>query len=203
MTEGVINGRGSNIVTDILPDSGKQLFETNTFQLHSLQSETLEMGPQEEYIKRTNIIIITPIDSRNISGNSISRIDTPGTNKDVWGVIYTTSNMLTDADNVEKFDTYVQSSTTQERNLESLLIEEESLKSIFSELGTKIDSSVPVNLAKSFLSESPNFKCIRHTPIETADIRNLECIITTRPKNCNGLRGSADRDHRLGYTHGF
>ena len=98
-------------------------------------------------MKITNRIISTPSDSRNISGNHISRIDTPGANKDVWGVIDTTSNVLSDADNVEKFDTNVQSSTTQERNLESSCIEEESLKSIFPELRPKFDSSVRVNLA--------------------------------------------------------
>ena len=51
ITQGVINGStniGSNIVTDILTNSSKQLFETNMFQLNSLQSETLVIGPQDE-----------------------------------------------------------------------------------------------------------------------------------------------------------
>ena len=69
-----------------------------------------------------------PSDSRNIRGDRISRIDTPGVNKNVWGVIDATSNVLSDADNVDKFDTSVQSSTTQERNLELSCIEEKSLK---------------------------------------------------------------------------
>ena len=83
ITQGVINRRtniGSSIVTEILTNSGKQLFETNTFQLNSLQSETLVIGPQDESVKRTNRIIRTSSDSRNISGNCISRIDTPGVN---------------------------------------------------------------------------------------------------------------------------
>ena len=46
-------------------------------------------------------------------------------------------------------------------------------------------------------------KLLGHPPIETADIRNLEYISATRPKNCNGLRRSADRDNCLGYTHDF
>ena len=44
ITQGVISGRTNivnNIVTYILRDSSKQLFETNMFQLNSLQSETL------------------------------------------------------------------------------------------------------------------------------------------------------------------
>ena len=59
--------------------------------------------------------------------------------------------MLSDVDNVEKFDTHVQRSTTQENNMKLSRIEEESLKSIFSEIGPKFDSSVQVNLANSVL----------------------------------------------------
>ena len=67
ITQGVINEStdiGSNIFTDILTNSGKQLFETNMFQLNSLQSETLVIGPQDESVKRTNRIISTPSDSK-------------------------------------------------------------------------------------------------------------------------------------------
>ena len=87
ITLGVIIGGtniGNNIVTDILKNSSKQLFKMNTFQLNSLQSETLVIGPQDESVKRTNRTISTYSDSRNIRGNRISRIDTPGVNKDVW-----------------------------------------------------------------------------------------------------------------------
>ena len=77
------------------------------------------------------------------------------------------------------------------------------MKSIFPELGTKIDPSVRVNLAKSVVRESPRSKSLGHPTIETADIRNLDYISATRPKNCNGLRRSTDRDDRLGYTHDF
>ena len=129
ITQGVINGDtsiSSNIVTDILTDSSRILFETNMFQLNLLQSETLVIGPQEESAKRTNRIICTPRNSRKISGNHISRIDTPGVNEYIWGVIDKTYNVLSHTDKIEKFDTIVQRSTNQERNLESSRIEEES-----------------------------------------------------------------------------
>ena len=54
ITQCVISGRTSivkNIVTDISSDSSKQIFETNTFQLNSLQSETLVIGLQDENMK--------------------------------------------------------------------------------------------------------------------------------------------------------
>ena len=100
-----------------------------------------------------------------LGGDRISRIDTPGVNKNVWGIIDTTSNVPSDADNVKKFDTHVQISTTQERNLESLHIEEESLRSIFPELGSKFESSLRVKLANSVLRESPWFKSLGHPPM--------------------------------------
>ena len=115
--------------------------------------------------------------------NHISRIDTLGVNEEIWSVIDTTSNVLSGTDNVKKFDTIVQRSMTQETNMESLGIEERSLKSIFPELGTKLDSSIQVNLANSVVRESPKFKNLRHPTIETADIRNLDYISATRPKN--------------------
>ena len=154
-------------------------------------------------MKITNSIISTPSESRNISGNRINRIDTPGVNKYVWGVFDTTSNMMSDANNVKKFDTSVQGSTTQERNMELSRIEEESLKSIFPELGTKLESSLRVNLTNSVVCESPKFKRLGHPPTEIADIRNLNYISATRPKNCNGLQRNMERDDKLGYMHDF
>ena len=50
ITQGVINRSmniGRNIVMDILTNYSKQLLETNTFQLNSLQSETLMIEPQD------------------------------------------------------------------------------------------------------------------------------------------------------------
>ena len=113
---------------DVFTDSSKILFDTNMFQFNMLQSGTLVIGPQDQSMKRNNRVICTPSDSRKISGNHISRIDTLGVNKDIWSVIDTTSNVLNCTDNVEKFDAMVQISTTQERNLELLRIEEESVK---------------------------------------------------------------------------
>ena len=111
--------------------------------------------------------------------------------------------MLSCTDNIEKFNTIVHSSTTKERNLKLLRIEEVGVKSIFPELGKETEPSVQVNLANCVLHESPKFKTIRHPTVETADIRNLDYIITTRAKNRNRLRRSTERDDRLGYTHDF
>ena len=82
--------------------------------------------------------------------------------------------MLSCTDNIEKFDTHVHSSATQEINLGSSCIEEMGVKSIFPELGKYFDSRVQVNLANSVLSESPKFISLRHPTMETADVRNID-----------------------------
>ena len=75
ITQGAINGGtniGSNLVTNVLTKSSKILFDTNTFQLNTLQSKALVIGPQDESMKSDNMIIGTPSDSRNIRGGDIS-----------------------------------------------------------------------------------------------------------------------------------
>ena len=71
ITQGVINGGtniGINLVTDVLTNSSKILFDTNIFQLNTLQSETLVIGQQDESVKRNNRILCTPIDNKKLAG---------------------------------------------------------------------------------------------------------------------------------------
>ena len=60
ITHSIINGDtkiDSNLVMDVLTNSSKILFEMNTFQLNTLQSETLVIGPQDESVKIKNWIM--------------------------------------------------------------------------------------------------------------------------------------------------
>ena len=199
----MVKNIGSNLVTNVLTNSRKILFEMNMFQLNTLQYEALVIGTQNEFVKSNNRIICTPSDSRNIRGVHISRMYTPGVNTDIWSVIETTSNVLSCTDNVEEFDSIVHSSTTEERNLESSQIKEVGVKSIFSEIGKDPDPSVRVNLTKSVLSESPKLITLGHPTVETADIRNLDFVTATRAKNLNGLRRGRERDDTLRKRHDF
>ena len=57
ITQGVINGDtniGSNLVTNVLTNCIKILFDTNTFQLNTLQSEALVIVPQDESVESNN-----------------------------------------------------------------------------------------------------------------------------------------------------
>ena len=111
--------------------------------------------------------------------------------------------MLSCTEKVEKFDTIVHSSTTQENNLESSQIKEVGVKIISTELGKEPEPSVRVNLAKPVLIKSPKFITLGQPAVETEDIRNLDFVTATRAKNCNGLRKGTEMDDRLGYTHDF
>ena len=171
----------------------------NSSQLNTLQSKEFVIGLQDESVESNRKIICTLSDSRNIRGNHSSRIDTPGVNKDIWSPRSdTTSNVLICTDNVEKFDTLVHVSTTQERSLESSQIEEVGVKNIFPELGKEPDSSVQVNITNSVLSESPKLISLGHLTTKTADIRNIDFTTSTRAKNMYGLRRCTERDDRLG-----
>ena len=72
ITQGFINGGTSivnNLVTNVLTNYSKILFDTNTFQLNILQFETLVIGSQDESVKINNRIRCTLSDSRNIKGD--------------------------------------------------------------------------------------------------------------------------------------
>ena len=206
ITQGIINeGKniGRNLVTNVMTNSSEILFDTNTFQLNTLQSKAFMIGPQDEAVKSNKQIICTSIDSRNIMGEHISMIDTPGVNKDIWSVIDTISNVLSCTDNVKKINTLVHGSKNQERNLELSQIKLVGVKSIFPELGKEPDSSVQVTLTNYFLSKSPKFISLGHRTVKTADIRKINFATYTRAKNLNGLRRGMERYDKLGYTHDF
>ena len=86
--------------------------------LNTTQLKAFVIGSQCEIVGGNSNIICTSLDSRNSKGGR-SRIGTPGVNKEVFSPRSdTTSNVLSCTDNIEKFDTHVHSSATQEKNLE-------------------------------------------------------------------------------------
>ena len=148
-------------------------------------------------------IICMSRDSRKSMGNN-SRIGTPGVNNDIFSPRSdTTSNLLSCTGSIEKFNTHVHGSETQERNLESSCIEEVGVKRIFPEIFKESKSRRQVNLEISVLRDTPNFKSLGHPTAETADIWNIDFTTSTRANSLNGLRRDTERDDMLGYTHNF
>ena len=96
-------------------------------------------------------------------------------NKDIFSPRNNTnSNLLICTGSIEKFDTHVHRSATQESNLESSCIEEVGVKSILSKIVKESDSIGRMKLANCLLSKSPKFISLRHLNVETADIRNID-----------------------------
>ena len=143
---GVI-GQGStplstNLVTNVLKNSSEQLLMTSSSPLNTVQSNAFVIGSHDKSVEGNRNILCTSCDSRNSRGDH-SMIGTLGVNKDVFSPRSdTTSNLLGCTENIEKFDTHVHRSATQERNLELSCIEEVCVKSIFPELGKEFDSSI-------------------------------------------------------------
>ena len=73
----------------------------------------------------------------------------------------------------DKFNTIVQKSPANERNMASTQIEEESLESVFSKIFEESNSSKRMNLANYLGIESPKLVHFGHPPIETNNIGNL------------------------------
>ena len=108
------------------------------------------------------------------------RIGIPIMNKNIRSVDDNFS-VRSDVDEVNKIDTSVQHSLTNEGNTASLLIEEESLESIFPKIFEESNSSEQMNLANSARIETPKIVHFRHPPIETENVGNLlDGIVVTR-----------------------
>ena len=131
-------------------------------------------------------------------------IGNPGVNKDIFSPSSdTTSNFLSCTGSINKFDTHVHGSATQESNLKLSCIEEVGVYNILSKIVKEFDSSGRINLTNSVLSEIPKFKSLGHPTVETEDIQNIYFTTSTRAKNLNGMQRDNKRDDRLGYTHDF
>ena len=114
---GIIKQGSMNLVTHVLTNSSKQISMTSLSPLKTFQSKAFVIGSQDKSVEGNRNIICTSRDSRNSMGNH-SRIGTPGVNKYFFSPIGdTTSNLLSCMGSIEKFNTHVHGSPTQESNL--------------------------------------------------------------------------------------
>ena len=176
----------SNVVTDILTYSSMMIFKTDTFPLNPFKSQTLVIASQDESTLSSNRILRTSSDIGN-SRIYYGRIGTPIVNETIWSV---NDNFIvrSDVGEADKLDTVVQRSLTNERNTESLQIEEESLESIFSKIVEESNLSERMNLANSLGIDIPKLVHFGHPPIETNNIGNLlDGIVATIIDHSNGI----------------
>ena len=149
----------SNVVMDVLADSNKMIFKTDTFPLNPIKSQTLVIASQDESTLSSNRII-------HIGKSRIDhgRIGTPIVNKNICSVDDNFS-VRNDVDEADKLNTIIQQSPTNERNTESPRIEEEIIESVFSKIVEESNLSERINLANPLSVESPNLVDFGHPPI--------------------------------------
>ena len=175
ITQITINGGtgivSSNVVTDVLTDSIKMIFKTDTFPLDPFKSQTLVIASQNEPTLSCNRIICAVNDIGN------SRIDHGGigipiVNKKIWSED-DNFRVKIDVDEAEKLDTIFQRSPTNKGNMAFSRIEEESLESIFSKVVEELNLSERINLKNSASIEIPKLVHSGHLPIDTENVWKL------------------------------
>ena len=129
------------------------------------------------------------------------RIGTPIVNKNIWSVD-DNFNVRSDVGEVDKLDTIVQRSPTNERNTASPQIEEESLEIGFSKIFEESNLSERMNLANSLSIEIPKLVNFGHPPIETNNAENLLYgIIATIIENSNRIWRRTYKDDMMAHTY--
>ena len=148
ITQGMINGGtgiiSNNVVTDVLTDSSKMIFKTDTFLLNPFKLQTLVIASQDESTLSSNRIVRMLSDIGN-SRIDHGRIGTPIVNEDIWS-INDNFNARSDVGEADKLNTIIQRYLTNKRNTASPQIEEEILESVFSKIIEESNSSERMNL---------------------------------------------------------
>ena len=93
------------------------------------------------------------------------RIDTPFVNKKIWSRDDTFS-VRSDVGELDKLNTVVQQSSTDESNTASSRIEEDSLESICPKITKESNSSKQMNLANSLLVQTPKLISFGHLTMQ-------------------------------------
>ena len=132
ITQGMIYGRNSiissNVITHVLTDSSEMIRKSDLFTFNPLKSKTLVIEPLTETFLTSDrdVRALSEIgDSRPEHG----RVGTPFLNKNIWSGDDNFSARR-DVGELDKLETAVQQSSTDERNMTSSQIEEGSLESI-------------------------------------------------------------------------
>ena len=130
------------------------------------------------------------------------RIGTPFVNKKIWSGNDAFS-VRSDVGELDKLDTYVQQSSTDERNTASSRIEEGSLESICPKIIEETNSSERMNLANSLLVQTPNLVSFRHPLMQTDNIGHpINSIAANIVMEQDGIWRTTDRDTNMAPMHG-
>ena len=157
ITQSIIHGgesiTHSNVITHVLTKSSEMTLKSDSFPFNQLKSQTHVIAPLTEpfltsdrEVRAASVIV----DSRP----NHSRIGTPFADKDIWSRDDVFS-VQSDVGELDKIDTAVQQSSTNERNMASSQIEEGSLESICPKIVEESNSNKRMNLTNSVLVQTP------------------------------------------------
>ena len=141
---------------------------SNSFGFDPIKAHTLVIAPlTEPFLTSDRDVRTTSVigDSRP----NHSKIGTPFMNKDIWSRDDALS-VQSDVRELDKLNTAVQQSSTNESNTAPSQIEEGSLKSIFPEIVEEYNLSERINLANSLGIQTPKLVYFRHPPMQTDNV---------------------------------
>ena len=144
------------------------ILKSNSFLFNPLKSKALIILPLTEPFLTSDggVCALSEIgDSRP----EHCRIDTPFVNKKIWSRDDTFS-VRSDVGELDKLNTAVQRSLTDERNTESSQIEEGSLESICPKIIKESNSSEQMNLANFLGIETPRLVSFGHPTMQTDNV---------------------------------
>ena len=200
MIHGVTSIISSNVITHVLTESSKMILKSDSSPFNPLKSKTLVIVPLTEpfltcdrYVRASSEI--------GYSRPEHGRIGTPFMNKNIWSGDDNFS-VRSDVDKVDKIDTAVQRSSTDERNTASSQIEESSLEIICPKIIKESNSSERMNLANSLSIETPNLVSFGHPPMQTDNVGHpIDGIVANKVVDQNRICSSTYRDDRMVRTH--
>ena len=172
-TQSIIEGRENivhaDVITHMLTNPTRVSLGSDSFPFDPEQAQTLMVTSLIEALLASN----GNIRSTGILGASRanqSRIFPPGMHKDISGRDNFQSTVRNDVREVDKLDTTVDGSMTDERNTAFSRIEECTPKSIFRKGIKKLDSSNQMNLANSLRVQNPDLVSFRDLTIQTDNV---------------------------------
>ena len=144
------------------------ILKSDSFPFNSLKSQTLVIAP----LTKPFLTCDRDVRASSEIGDSRPehiRIGTPFINKKIWSGDDAFS-VRSDVGEIDKLDTAVQRSSTDERNKASLRIEEGSMESICPKIIKESNSSKRMNLANSLIVQTPKLVSFGHQPVETDNV---------------------------------
>ena len=171
----------------MLTNTDQMSLESDSFPFNPLQVKTLMVTSLVESILASN----GNVRSASVIGSSHpdqSRIFAPGMNEDISSKDDVQSTVRSDVDEADKLNATVERSLSDEWNTASSQIEEGSPESIFRKVVKQFDSSKRMNLANYLSVQTPELVLLRHTPMQTENIREQRSGgAATRIANQDGI----------------